>query len=101
MEKYLHPSSKSIYKMYDLFAINNHTNFSNRFKNSSISFGHYYSYCKNYSDNQSTIRDLTRMEKILAEHMVNSKKTSPHVQSFIEIDVTNLWDWREGVKNDF
>ena len=56
---------------------------------------------KNYSDNQSTIRDLTRMEKILAQHMVNSKKTSPHVQSFIEIDVTNLWDWREGVKNDF
>ena len=56
---------------------------------------------KNYSNNQSTIRDLTRMEKILAEHMVNSKKTSPHVQSFIEIDVTNLWDWREGVKNDF
>ena len=56
---------------------------------------------KNYSYNQSTIRDLTRMEKILAEHMVNSKKTSPHVQSFIEIDVTNLWDWREGVKNDF
>ena len=56
---------------------------------------------KNYSDNQSTIIDLTRMEKIVAEHMVNSKKTSPHVQSFIEIDVTNLWDWREGVKNDF
>ncbi len=56
---------------------------------------------KNYSDNHSTIRDLTRMEKILAEHMVNSKKTSPHVQSFIEIDVTNLWEWREGVKNDF
>ena len=56
---------------------------------------------KNYSDNQSTIRDLTRMEKILADHMVDSKKTSPHVQSFIEIDVTNLWDWREGVKNDF
>lgn len=56
---------------------------------------------KNYSDNQSTIRDLTRMEKILADHMVDSKKTSPHVQSFIEIDVTNLWDWREGIKNDF
>ncbi len=56
---------------------------------------------KNYSDNQSTIRDLTRMEKILAEHMVNSKKTAPHVQSFIEIDVTKLWEWREGVKNDF
>ena len=53
---------------------------------------------KNYSDNQSTIRDLTRMEKILAERMVNSKKTSPHVQSFIEIDVTNLWDWRKVLK---
>ena len=41
------------------------------------------------------------MEKVLAEHMVDSKKISPHVQSFIEIDVTELWDWREKVKNDF
>jgi len=48
-----------------------------------------------------TSRDLTRMEKVLAEHMVNSKKTSPHVQSFIEVDVTELWNWREKVKNDF
>ena len=54
-----------------------------------------------FSEKQSTVRDLTRMEKILAEHMVNSKKTSPHVQSFIEIDVTNLWEWRESVIDVF
>lgn len=54
-----------------------------------------------FSEKQSTVRDLTRMEKILAEHMVNSKKTSPHVQSFIEIDVTNLWEWRESIKDVF
>jgi 2-oxoglutarate dehydrogenase E2 component (dihydrolipoamide succinyltransferase) len=41
------------------------------------------------------------MEKILAQHMVSSKKISPHVQSFIELDVTNLWDWREGIKDQF
>ena len=49
----------------------------------------------------STIRDLTRMEKILAEHMVNSRKISPHVQSFIELDVTSLWDWRDSIKDEF
>ena len=50
---------------------------------------------------KSTIRDLTRMEKILAEHMVNSRKISPHVQSFIELDVTSLWDWRYSIKDEF
>ena len=52
-------------------------------------------------DDKSTIRDLTRMEKILAEHMVNSRKISPHVQSFIELDVTSLWDWRYSIKDEF
>lgn len=56
---------------------------------------------KSFLENNSTIRDLTRMEKILAQHMVSSKKISPHVQSFIELDVTNLWDWREGIKDQF
>ena len=50
---------------------------------------------------KSTIRDLTRMEKILAENMVNSRKISPHVQSFIELDVTSLWDWRNSIKDEF
>ena len=56
---------------------------------------------KSSFEDKSTIRDLTRMEKILAEHMVNSRKISPHVQSFIELDVTSLWDWRDSVKVEF
>ena len=56
---------------------------------------------KSSFEDKSTIRDLTRMEKILAEHMVNSRKISPHVQSFIELDVTSLWDWRNSIKDDF
>ena len=56
---------------------------------------------KSSFEDKSTIRDLTRMEKILADHMVNSRKISPHVQSFIELDVTSLWDWRNSIKDDF
>lgn len=56
---------------------------------------------KSSFEDKSTIRDLTRMEKILAEHMVNSRKISPHVQSFIELDVTSLWDWRNSIKDEF
>ena len=56
---------------------------------------------KSFFEDKSTIRDLTRMEKILAEHMVNSRKISPHVQSFIELDVTSLWDWRDSIKDEF
>ena len=48
---YLHPNHMSKYTKYDLFAINNHTNFSNYGFNG-ISFGHYYSYCKNYTNNK-------------------------------------------------
>lgn len=48
---YLHPNHMSKYTKYDLFAINNHTNFSN-FGFNGISFGHYYSYCKNYTNNK-------------------------------------------------
>ena len=56
---------------------------------------------KLFFEDKSTIRDLTRMEKILAENMVNSRKISPHVQSFIELDVTSLWDWRNSIKDEF
>ena len=56
---------------------------------------------KSSFEDKSTIRDLTRMEKILADHMVNSRKISPHVQSFIELDVTSLWDWRYSIKDEF
>ena len=45
--------------------------------------------------------EMTRMAKLTADHMIRSKQTSAHVQSFIEADLTNLWDWREKVKNEF
>lgn len=48
---YLHANHSSKYTKYDLFAINNHTNFNN-FGFNGLSFGHYYSYCKNYLDNK-------------------------------------------------
>ena len=46
-------------------------------------------------------RALSRMEQLIADHMHKSLQTSAHVQSFIEVDVTELWDWREGVKQSF
>ena len=42
-----------------------------------------------------------RHSNLLAEHMVNSKKTSPHVTSFVEADVSNLVAWRNKVKDEF
>jgi 2-oxoglutarate dehydrogenase E2 component (dihydrolipoamide succinyltransferase) len=53
-----------------------------------------------YSGNVEII-EMDRMRKLIAEHMVRSKHTSPHVTSFTEADVTNLVLWRERVKNEF
>jgi 2-oxoglutarate dehydrogenase E2 component (dihydrolipoamide succinyltransferase) len=47
------------------------------------------------------IIEMDRMRKLIAKHMVDSKKTSPHVTSFAECDVTNLVLWREKVKKEF
>ncbi|ACU04080.1 dihydrolipoamide acetyltransferase family protein [Pedobacter heparinus] len=47
------------------------------------------------------IIEMDRMRKLIAEHMVMSKQTSPHVTSFVEADVTNMVLWREKVKRDF
>jgi 2-oxoglutarate dehydrogenase E2 component (dihydrolipoamide succinyltransferase) len=47
------------------------------------------------------IIEMDRMRKLIAEHMVMSVHTSPHVTSFIEADVTNMVVWREKVKNQF
>lgn len=44
---------------------------------------------------------MTRMGKLIAQHMAESVATSAHVQSFIEVDVTNIVQWREKVKNAF
>ena len=45
--------------------------------------------------------EMTRMGKLISKHMVNSVQTAAHVQSFIEIDVTNIVNWREKVKDAF
>ncbi len=47
------------------------------------------------------IIEMDRMRRLIADHMVMSKQTSPHVTSFIEADVTNIVQWREKVKNAF
>ena len=47
------------------------------------------------------IIEMDRMRKLIADHMVMSKQTSPHVTSFVEADVTNLVLWREKNKNAF
>ena len=47
------------------------------------------------------IIEMDRMRKLIADHMVMSKHTSPHVTSFVEADVTNLVKWRDRVKNSF
>jgi 2-oxoglutarate dehydrogenase E2 component (dihydrolipoamide succinyltransferase) len=53
-----------------------------------------------YSGNVEII-EMDRMRKLIAEHMVRSKHTSPHVTSFNEADVTNLVMWRDKVKKEF
>ncbi len=47
------------------------------------------------------IIEMDRMGKIIFDHMSESKKISAHVQSFVEADVTSLWDWREKNKSNF
>ncbi|WP_443939299.1 dihydrolipoamide acetyltransferase family protein [Pedobacter sp. MW01-1-1] len=47
------------------------------------------------------IIEMDRMRKLIADHMVMSKATSPHVTSFVEADVTNLVLWRNKVKSSF
>jgi 2-oxoglutarate dehydrogenase E2 component (dihydrolipoamide succinyltransferase) len=47
------------------------------------------------------IIEMSRMGKLIAQHMVESKHTSAHVQSFVEVDVTNIVNWRNKVKDKF
>lgn len=47
------------------------------------------------------IIEMDRMRKLIADHMVRSKSTSPHVTSFTEADVTNIVRWRDKVKTQF
>lgn len=47
------------------------------------------------------IIEMDRMRKLISEHMVSSKHTSPHVTSFVEADVTNVVLWRNKIKSNF
>jgi 2-oxoglutarate dehydrogenase E2 component (dihydrolipoamide succinyltransferase) len=47
------------------------------------------------------IVQMDRMRKLIADHMVMSKQTSPHVTSYVEADLTNVVMWREKVKKSF
>ncbi len=47
------------------------------------------------------IIEMDRMRKLIADHMVMSKQTSPHVSCFVEVDMTNAVLWREKVKDEF
>ena len=50
---------------------------------------------------EDEIIEMDRMRKLIAEHMVMSKRTSPHVTSYVEADVTNLVMWRNRIKDSF
>ena len=50
---------------------------------------------------EDEVIEMTRMGKMISKHMMASVETSAHVQSFIEVDVTAIWKWRERIKNDF
>ncbi|MBK5212752.1 MAG: 2-oxo acid dehydrogenase subunit E2 [Flavobacteriaceae bacterium] len=52
-------------------------------------------------NSEDEVIEMTRMGKLIAHHMVESTQTSAHVQSFVECDVTNVWNWRNKVKGAF
>ncbi|MFO7702235.1 MAG: dihydrolipoamide acetyltransferase family protein [Psychroflexus maritimus] len=50
---------------------------------------------------EDEIIEMSRMGKLISHHMVQSVQTSAHVQSFIEADVTKIWNWRKKNKAAF
>jgi len=55
----------------------------------------------NYDPSGVTIEPFDNMRRLIADHMVRSKATSPHVYSMAEIDVTNIAKWRKQVQESF
>ncbi len=54
-----------------------------------------------FVEGKDRIVEMDRMRTMIADHMVYSKHTSPHVTSYIEVDVTNIVNWRNRVKEEF
>ena len=52
----------------------------------------------NFSESDK-IYEMSRMERLVSDHMIHSKNESAHVQSFIEADITDIWDWKKRVQN--
>ena len=50
---------------------------------------------------EDEIIEMDRMRKLIADHMVMSKQVSPHVTSFVEADVTNIFEWRNKIKGPY
>ena len=59
------------------------------------------SFSSNIEKDNDGIYEMSRIEKLISDHMIKSKNESAHVQAFIEADITNLWEWREKNKNSF
>lgn len=53
------------------------------------------------SNGNNEIVEMDRMRKLIADHMVMSKKTSPHVTSYVEVDMTPIVEWRNKIKPKF
>ena len=50
---------------------------------------------------EDEIIEMSRMGKLISKHMIDSLRTSAHVQGFVEVDVTNIVKWRERIKEEF
>jgi len=55
----------------------------------------------NFSSGEVEVVEMDRMRRLISEHMVHSVHTSPHVTSFIEMDVTRIVEWRNKSKDEF
>ncbi|MDB9954889.1 2-oxo acid dehydrogenase subunit E2 [Flavobacteriaceae bacterium] len=53
------------------------------------------------SRGEDEIIEMSRMGKLVSKHMTDSLQTAAHVQSFIEVDVTKIWNWRLRIKDAF
>jgi len=54
-----------------------------------------------YGSGRTTVEEMDRMRKLIADHMVYSRQVAPHVNSFVESDVTEMILWRNHVKKEF
>ena len=52
-------------------------------------------------DKNVEVIEMTRMGKLIANYMIESKRVSAHATSFIEVDVTRIWNWRNKHKKAF